>query len=76
MERNYYYIGIAFFGMINGLYNQIALLFALIHVQILRTVAPVRQHGPDADVLVADGLDGDDHHRGHTRQRSTKNTPG
>ncbi len=35
MERNYYYIGIAFFGMINGMYNQVALLFALIHAQIL-----------------------------------------
>ena len=35
MDRNFYYIGIAFFGMINGLFNQIWLLFALIHVQIL-----------------------------------------
>ena len=35
MDRNYYYIGIAFFGMINGLFNQLWLLFALIHVQIL-----------------------------------------
>ena len=35
MERNFYYIGIAFFGMINGLFNQLWLLFALIHVQIL-----------------------------------------
>ena len=35
MERHWYYIGIAFFGMINGLFNQIWLLFALIHVQIL-----------------------------------------
>jgi hypothetical protein len=35
MERNFYFIGIAFFGMINGLFNQIALLFSLIHVQIL-----------------------------------------
>lgn len=35
MERNYYFIGIAFFGMVNGLYNQVALLFALIHVQVL-----------------------------------------
>ena len=35
MERNFYYIGIAFFGMINGLFNQLCLLFALIHVQIL-----------------------------------------
>ncbi len=35
MNRNLYYVGIAFFGMVNGLFNQIALLFALIHVQIL-----------------------------------------
>lgn len=35
MSRNFYYIGIAFFGMINGLFNQIALLFALIHMQVL-----------------------------------------
>lgn len=35
MERNFYFIGIAFFGMINGLFNQTALLFSLIHVQIL-----------------------------------------
>jgi hypothetical protein len=35
VERNFYYIGIAFFGMINGLFNQVALLFALIHVQVL-----------------------------------------
>jgi hypothetical protein len=34
-ERHLYYIGIAFFGMINGLFNQLWLLFALIHVQIL-----------------------------------------
>jgi hypothetical protein len=35
MERHWYYIGIAFFGMVNGLFNQLWLLFALIHVQIL-----------------------------------------
>ena len=35
MNRNIYYIGIAFFGMINGIFNQLALLFALIHVQVL-----------------------------------------
>jgi hypothetical protein len=35
MDRKFYFIGIAFFGMINGLFNQIFLLFALIHVQIL-----------------------------------------
>ena len=35
MDRTFYYIGIAFFGMINGLFNQLCLLFALIHVQVL-----------------------------------------
>ena len=35
MDRNLYYIAIAFFGTINGLFNQTALLFALIHMQIL-----------------------------------------
>src|SRR5262245_1430058 len=35
MNRNFYYIGIAFFGMINGLFNPTWLLNALIHVQIL-----------------------------------------
>jgi hypothetical protein len=35
MERNFYYIGIAFFGMVNGLFNPILVLFALIHMQIL-----------------------------------------
>ncbi len=35
MNKNHFYIGIAFFGMINGIFNQLALLFALIHVQIL-----------------------------------------
>lgn len=35
MDRNLYYVGIAFFGMINGIFNQLSLLFALIHLQIL-----------------------------------------
>ena len=35
MERNWYYIGIAFFGMINGLFNQFWLLFALIPMNLL-----------------------------------------
>ena len=35
MDRNLYYIGIAFFGMINGLFNQSWLLFAILQVQIL-----------------------------------------
>lgn len=33
MNRNYYFIGIAFFGMINGIFNQLALIFSLIYVQ-------------------------------------------
>jgi hypothetical protein len=35
MSPNAFYIGIAFFGMINGIFNQVALLFTLIHMQIL-----------------------------------------
>jgi hypothetical protein len=35
MERHYYYVGLAAFATINGLFNQVALLFALVHVQIL-----------------------------------------
>ena len=35
MDRNLYYIAIAFFGMIKGLFNQVWLLFALIQMQIL-----------------------------------------
>lgn len=35
MDRTVYFIGIAFFGMINGLFNQLWVLFALLHVQIL-----------------------------------------
>src|SRR5438445_4677511 len=35
MDRNFYYIAIALFGVINGLFNQTWLLFALIHAQIL-----------------------------------------
>lgn len=35
MNRNLYYIAIAFFGMINGIFNQLGLLFTLIYVQAL-----------------------------------------
>ena len=35
MDRNLYYIAIAFFGMINGLFNQLWVLFSLIYVQQL-----------------------------------------
>ena len=33
MSRNFYFIGIAFFGIINGLFNQLWLIFALVYVQ-------------------------------------------
>ena len=35
MDRTLYYVGIALFGVINGLFNQLWVLFALIHVQVL-----------------------------------------
>ena len=38
MERNFYYVGIAFFGMVNGLFNQDAVIFTLVHMQILAPV--------------------------------------
>jgi len=35
LNRQYYYIGLAAFATINGLFNQGALLFSLVHMQIL-----------------------------------------
>jgi hypothetical protein len=35
MSRNFYFIGIAFFGMINGIFNQLSLIFTLLYVQLL-----------------------------------------
>lgn len=35
MSRNFYFIGIAFFGMVNGIFNQLALVFALLYVKPL-----------------------------------------
>ena len=53
MNRNTYYIGIAFFGMVNGIFNQTALLFALIHVQVL---APALLFGSTALTLMFSSL--------------------
>ena len=53
MERNFYLIGIAFFGMINGIFNQTALLFALIHVQVL---APALLFGSTSLTLMFSSL--------------------
>jgi hypothetical protein len=33
MNRIFYFVGIAFFGMINGIFNQLWLIFALLYVQ-------------------------------------------
>jgi hypothetical protein len=35
MERHFYYIGIAFFGMINGLFNQALVPFAYLFAKVL-----------------------------------------
>ena len=35
MDRNFYYIGIAFFGMVNGLFNQALVPFAYLFVKVL-----------------------------------------
>ena len=35
MGHNFYYVGIAFFGMINGLFNQAAVPFAYLFVKVL-----------------------------------------
>ena len=53
MDRNLYYIGVAFFGMINGLFNQTWVLFSLIHVQIL---APALLFGSVALTLMFSSL--------------------
>ena len=49
MNRQYYYIGIAFFGVVNGLFNQVPVLFAIIHAQIL---APALLFGSTALTLI------------------------
>ena len=35
MDRNFYYMGIAFFGMINGLFNQAIVPFAYLFTKVL-----------------------------------------
>jgi hypothetical protein len=49
MERNYYYIGIAFFGMINGLFNQALVPFAYLFVKVL---APALLFGSESLTLM------------------------
>lgn len=35
MDRNFYFVGIAFFGMVNGLFNQTWVPFAYLFVKVL-----------------------------------------
>src|SRR5215212_12165367 len=49
MDRTFYFVGIAFFGMVNGLFNSTLLLFALIHMQIL---APALLFGSESLTLM------------------------
>ena len=65
MDRNFYYIGIAFFGMINGLFNQLWLFFALIYTQQL--AGPLFFGSVSLTLLfcIADGVDGHHHPRRH-----------
>ena len=43
MDRNFYYVGIAFFGMINGLFNQALVPFAYLFAKVLAPGAAVRR---------------------------------
>ena len=49
MERNWYYVGIAFFGMINGLFNQAAVPFAYLFAKVL---APALLFGSESLTLM------------------------
>src|SRR5829696_3204554 len=49
MDRNFYYIGIAFFGMVNGLFNQTVVPFAYLFAKIL---APALLFGSESLTLL------------------------
>ena len=53
MDRNFYYIGIAGFGMINGLFNQALMPFAYLFVKVL---APALLFGSDSLALMTASL--------------------
>ncbi|MBI3436146.1 MAG: hypothetical protein HY056_13900 [Proteobacteria bacterium] len=53
MSPSYYFIGIAFFGMINGLFNHTWLLLAIIHMQVL---APALLFGSTGLTLLLSSL--------------------
>ena len=49
MDRNFYYIGIAFFGMVNGLFNQAIVPFAYLFAKVL---APALLFGSESLTLM------------------------
>ena len=49
MERNFYYMGIAFFGMVNGLFNQAIVPFAYLFAKVL---APALFFGSEPLTLI------------------------
>jgi hypothetical protein len=49
MDRNFYYIGIAFFGMVNGLFNQALVPFAYLFAKVL---APALLFGSESLTLL------------------------
>jgi hypothetical protein len=49
MDRNFYYIGIAFFGMVNGLFNQAVVPFAYLFAKVL---APALLFGSESLTLL------------------------
>jgi hypothetical protein len=53
MDRNFYYIGIAFFGMVNGLFNQALVPFAYLFAKVL---APALLFGSESLTLVLASL--------------------
>ena len=53
MDRNFYYIGIAGFGMINGLFNQALVPFAYLFVKVL---APALLFGSESLALMMASL--------------------
>jgi hypothetical protein len=53
MERNFYFVAIAFFGMINGLFNQALVPFAYLFVKVL---APALLFGSESLTLMLASL--------------------
>jgi hypothetical protein len=53
MDRNYYFVGIAFFGMINGLFNQALVPFAYLFAKVL---APALLFGSESLTLMFSSL--------------------